>query len=79
MKRSSLLLACGVALTLVLSGCGIEAGSSSVDPREGWVQVEGDDIMKKCDGPTLMYRYEDGARSGFGVIPDSPECLPDEG
>jgi len=77
MKRFSSSFLVGVGLVLVLSGC--ESSSSAddkpTDPRDGWVEVDGDDIMKKCDGTTLMYRFQSGSRSGFDAIPDSSECI----
>lgn len=58
----------------------------NTDPRTGWVIVEklqGEEISKKCDGTTLVYKnlgFQWAGRQtyplagGVAVIADSPEC-----
>jgi len=57
---------------------------SNKDPRIGWAvisdSVEDETVFKRCDGTTLLYRYNaghyGGNASGLAAIADSPECQP---
>lgn len=76
---------CVVGATL-LTGCSSDDNNQPTVPvmanAEGWTQVfpgqKNDDIKKRCDGTTLVYRMQyivpQNSNGGLSVIPNSPEC-----
>ncbi|MFZ1301110.1 MAG: hypothetical protein WAQ27_00825 [Candidatus Microsaccharimonas sp.] len=57
--------------------------STTGDPREGWVVVTtsddnsmGTDVIKGCDGTTMLYLSDGYNSGGITSVKDDPECVP---